>query len=388
MSALAISRVELLRLLRDRTNLFFVFGLPLLLVILIGSQFGVGFDTRIGVVAGGDDRAVELVDAIDANEGIVTRDFDDADELRDAVARGEVSAGVTIPADYTDRLVAGQGATVGFLGRPDGTALSLRQVVDAAVTDQAALVTAAQVAAERTGMPSSELLDLAGTIRAGFPGIEVVREPVGGDPLAQEFAALGQFDLGASTQLFLFVFLTSMTSAVALIQARELGVTSRILSTPTPMALILLGSTGGRLLVALAQAAYIVVATVLLFQVNWGDPLAASVVVLLFCVVSAGASMLVGAALRNESQAIGVGIGLGIGMGALGGSMVPLEIFPEGMRAVAFLTPHAWANEAMAELVRRDGGLGDVLTEVAVLAAYAAALLALATWRLRVVLTR
>ena len=132
----------------------------------------------------------------------------------------------------------------------------------------------------------------------------------------------------------------------------------------------------------------IVVATVLLFQVNWGDPLAAAVVILLFCVVSAGASMLVGAALRNESQAGGAGIGLGIGMAALGGSMVPLEIFPEGMRPIAFLTPHAWANEAMAELVRRDGGLADVLTEVAVLAAYAAGLLALATWRLRVVLTR
>jgi ABC-2 type transport system permease protein len=103
----------------------------------------------------------------------------------------------------------------------------------------------------------------------------------------------------------------------------------------------------------------------------------------LFCVVSGAAAMLVGATMRNDSQANGVGIGLGLGMAALGGSMVPLEVFPEGMRRVAMVTPHAWANDAMAELVRRDGGLGDVTLQVAVLAAYAAVLLTLATWALR-----
>lgn len=388
MRALAIAQVDLTRLLRDRSNLFFVFGLPLLLVILIGSQFGADQSTRLGVVAGDDPPTTELIAALDATEGIRTVPFDDVDELRIAVARGQVSAGVEIPADYGAALTGGTPTTVGFLGRPDGTGASLQQVVDAAVTDQAAVATAASVAAEATGTPAADLVAVAEAVRGGLAGIEVTREAVGGDPLAAEFAALGQFDLGASSQLFLFVFLTSMTSAVALIQTRQLGVATRMLSTPAPLTALLLGSAGGRLLVALAQAAYIVVATLLLFQVNWGDPLAAAVVIVLFCLVSAGAAMLVGTVLRNEAQASGAGIGLGIGLAALGGSMVPLEIFPSGVRSVAFLTPHAWANEAMAKLVRRDGGLGDILVEVGVLAGYAVALLALATWRLKVALTR
>jgi ABC-2 type transport system permease protein len=151
---------------------------------------------------------------------------------------------------------------------------------------------------------------------------------------------------------------------------------------------VLGGQAAGRIAVALLQAAYIVVASWLLFRVDWGDPLATGAVILLFCLVAGGAGMLVGATFRNDSQASGVGVGLGIGLAALGGSMVPLEILPAGVRVVAHVTPHAWANGAMAEIVRRDGGIGDVALELAVLAAYAAVLLALATWQLRRALTR
>jgi ABC-2 type transport system permease protein len=67
---------------------------------------------------------------------------------------------------------------------------------------------------------------------------------------------------------------------------------------------------------------------------------------------------------------------------------MPLEFFPDGMRAVARLTPHAWANEAMAEIVRRDGGIGDVLPELGVLAVYAVVVLSLSVVLLRRALTR
>ena len=88
------------------------------------------------------------------------------------------------------------------------------------------------------------------------------------------------------------------------------------------------------------------------------------------------------------SSLVRLGLGLGLGLAALGGSMVPLEIFPDTIRQVAMITPHAWANQAMAELVRRDGQLGDVLVELAVLAAFAAVILTAAAVMLRRNLTR
>lgn len=388
-SMVAIGRVELVRLLRDRSNIFFVFVFPLLLVVMIGAGFGGSMDATIGVVVPDDDAtADELVAALDAADGAVTLAVADADELRSRVERGGISAGLVVPDGYGAALAAGEPVTLAWVARPDSGALALRQLVEAAAGEQGAASTAAAVAADALGAAPGELTAVVEQVRGGLPGIEVAQVEVGGDPLAAEFARLGQFDLGASSQLVLFTFLTAMVGGLALIQTRQLGVATRMVSTPTSVTAILLGQAAGRVLVALFQAGYIVVATLLLFQVSWGDPLGAAAVIVLFCLAAGGAGMLVGTLARTESQASGLGIGLGIGLAALGGSMIPLEIFPEGMRSVARLTPHAWANEAFAELVRRDGTVVDIAVELAALAGFAAVLLGLATWRLYRVLVR
>jgi ABC-2 type transport system permease protein len=389
---LAIAWTELVRLFRDRSNVFFVLVLPLLLVVLIGAGFGGSFDARLGVVAPDDDpSAAELIAALEATDGVTVVRFEDEAAVEDGVGRGRLSAGVLVPDGYDAALQTARPVEVGYVGRPDASAMSIRALVQAAIADQATAPTAGRTAAEaldREPAELVELVELAGAVGTQLARTEVRTEAVGGDELAREFAGLGQFDLGASTQLFLFTFLTALTGSASLIQTRELGVARRMLSTATPTSIVLGGQAAGRVAVALLQAGYLVVATWLLFRVDWGDPLASGAVIVLFSLVAGGAGMLVGATFRNDSQASGVGIGLGIGLAALGGSMVPLEVFPPGVRAVAHVTPHAWANEAMAEIVRRDGGIGDVTLELAVLAAYAAVLLVLATWRLRRVLTR
>jgi ABC-2 type transport system permease protein len=68
--------------------------------------------------------------------------------------------------------------------------------------------------------------------------------------------------------------------------------------------------------------------------------------------------------------------------------MFPIDLFPPTMQRIAHVTPHAWALDGYAELVRRGGNTLDILPELAVLTAYAIVLLALASWRLRVALTR
>jgi ABC-2 type transport system permease protein len=384
-----IARIELVRLFRDRSNVFFVLLFPLLLVVLIGAGFGGSFDARVGVVAPiGDARAEALVAALDDAAGISIVEHERADELEDAVARGRLHGGVVVPDGFGAALEAGGPVEVGFVGRPDATALSIRTVVEAAAADEAAPVSAGLAAADALGEPPTTTIAVADRVRGQLDPITVLVDEVGGDELAREFAGLGQFDLGASSQLFLFTFLTTLAASASLIQTRQLGIARRMLSTPTSATTVLVGAAAGRVAVALLQAGYLVAATWLLFRVDWGDPLATGAVVLLFCLVSAGAGMLVGATFSNDSQAGGVGVGLGLGLAALGGSMVPLEVFPEALRTVAFATPHAWANRAMAEIVRRDGGLGDVLVEVGVLAGYAVVLLSLASWQLRRVLVR
>src|SRR5690606_39809080 len=91
------------------------------------------------------------------------------------------------------------------------------------------------------------------------------------DEIAQELGGLGQFDLGAATMVLLFVFLSTLGSAVTLIQSRRLGVQGRVLAAPVSGAQAILGQVLGRWVIACFQGAYIMVASVLLFDVDFGS---------------------------------------------------------------------------------------------------------------------
>ena len=117
----------------------------------------------------------------------------------------------------------------------------------------------------------------------------------GEESVLAEFEGLGAFDLGAHQELILFMFLTSLAGSAALIQTRQLGVARRMLSTPTSTGTILAGETLGRFNIAMVQGLYIVVGTVLLFRVDWGDPIGAVAIVVAFSLVGAAAGILMGA---------------------------------------------------------------------------------------------
>jgi ABC-2 type transport system permease protein len=74
---------------------------------------------------------------------------------------------------------------------------------------------------------------------------------------------------------------------------------------------------------------------------------------------------------------------VGIAFGMLGGCMWPLEIVPRSVSLIGHATPHAWAVDAWVTLLSRGGGLADIAGYLAILAGYAVALFAFASFRLR-----
>lgn len=143
----------------------------------------------------------------------------------------------------------------------------------------------------------------------------------------------------------------------------------------------------GRFAIALVQALIIILGSLLFFGVHWGNPLGTAAVVIAFCLVSTGVAALLGSLFSSGQQAGPAALLLGLGLAVLGGSMAPLEIFPKTARAIAHVTPHAWANDAFSKLLKHGGHLMTVLPQVGVLLAFAAIALAVATWQLRRSLT-
>ena len=386
MRPLIIATNNIRRMLRDRSNIFFVFMFPMLLILVIGATFGGGFRPRLAVVENEAEAplAAELAIGLASLSEIEIDIFASRTSALDAVERGRVNAAVVIPEDYDASILAGTPVTIKFLARQDQLGQQMRTVVDSVVAEQASRLGAAAVVASLGGLDFVQSLQSVDSASALVAGVTVEQEALGERLISGD---LGRFDLGAAQQLLLFTFLTSLAASAALIQTRQWGVTRRMLATPTPTSQILVGESLGRFGVALVQSLFIMGGALVAFGVNWGDPLAAIALVVMFSLVGSGAGMLLGSLFNNDQQAGSLGVFAGLGLAALGGCMVPLEIFSSTMQNVAHITPHAWALDGFAELVRRGGTIGDILPELAALAGYAAMLLTVATLRLRHVLT-
>jgi ABC-2 type transport system permease protein len=382
----SIASSNVRRMLRERSNIFFVFIFPIALILLIGAQFGGDFAPGVGIYQADDDPlATAISDEIQSEDSLAVTTYPSGEDLTSAVERGTIQAGVLIPAGMSGLAESGGQVEVEYIARPDGAGAQLQSVVSAAVAQVMTPVSAAQFGAEKTGASFDDALVVSRSQTDLAPGLEVETTAVGE---ALFPSSLGRFDLGASQQLVLFTFLTALAGSAALILSRKLGVSRRMLSTPTSTGTIVTGEGAGRWAVAMVQGLYIVGVTYLLFRVDWGDPWGALLILVTFSAVGAGAGMLMGALFSNDQQAGGVSVVVSLGLAALGGCMLPIELFSPAMTRVAHLTPHAWALDGFAELVRRDGTVADILPELGVLTLYAIVLLLLAGWRLRVVLTR
>jgi linearmycin/streptolysin S transport system permease protein len=199
---------------------------------------------------------------------------------------------------------------------------------------------------------------------------------------------LSSFSYTAPANLVLFVFINTVVVGTVIADDRKRGITRRLLATPHGTGTILAGIGASKLAFALVQSALLTTIGAFLFGVDWGDPLAAVLLIAVFAVVSSAVGVLVGSLVSDADQAQAVVPPVAIAMGMLGGCMWPLDIVPAAMRVAGHVVPHAWAMDAWIKLVFDGGGLADIAPQLAVLTGFAVVLGVAASRRLRTVLTR
>jgi ABC-2 family transporter protein len=134
---------------------------------------------------------------------------------------------------------------------------------------------------------------------------------------------------------------------------------------------------------AAVQSALIVVVGSAVFGVSWGSPPAALLLLLLWCLVSAGAGMVAGTLFHTPEQASAIGPVVGITFAMVGGCMWPLSIVSPAMRAIGHATPQAWAVDAWTSLLSGHGTITTIWRELGVLALFALGFFTIATVRSR-----
>ena len=388
MRSLALAGTALRRIAHDRTSLFFLVALPVVIIVLLGVSVSDQESFRVGVVGSGSGRqGASLTTALETDAAMDVHRFEGADaedRARTALRRGELDSVVVIPDDADETAAAGAVVEVAVLGeQTNATHRAAGQAVTAVVADQGAVIAAARARATVVAGEQADHVAAAQAMAAGTPPVEVRTTVVDAD----SGILPGGFAYSTPTMLVLFVFITSVAGSAQMIESRRLGIHERMLAGPVTPWTIVAGETASHLTVALLQSVLIVGVGSLVFGVSWGDPVAATALVVLWALVGTGAGVLAGSLFRTPEQATAIGVSAGMAAGMLGGCMWPLEIVGDTMRTVGHAMPHAWAVDAWVELLSRGGGLGDIAGQLAVLAGFAAVLLTAATLRLRARLT-
>lgn len=381
MTALALATAELKRVARDRTFLFFIVLLPLLVILLVGVTTSGSSSTRIGLVPGqSTPLATQLVADLEADPGLATQRYATRADAVGAMRRGEVDAVVMIPPNLDADLRSGRAVQVPVLvsGSVE-TSQAAETGVSSVVARHSAMVQAAMFATSHAGRSFAENLATTRLLQRETPVVPVRTEVVNSK---SDFLPVG-YSYSAPTMLVLFVFINAVAGGGAMIQTRRFGIFSRALAAPIRPRDLVFGEALCYLALSLGQALLIVVVGAVMFGVSWGNPVAAAALIGMWALVGTGAGMASGTLFRTSEQAGAIGPAVGIAFGMLGGCMWPLEIVPEAVRLVGHVTPHAWAVDAWVTVLSRGGGLADIAGYLAILAAYAVALLAIASLRLR-----
>ncbi len=385
LAILAILGVGLRRVARDRTALFFMIVLPIGVILIIGATVH-GFSTfKVGVVDEGAGQAGrQLVAAMDREPDLDIRSYPNISAAATGVARSEISTAVILPAHMGSDLRSGKIVDVGVMAeQSNSTQQAAAQAVESVISRQGSKVQAALFASAHASGSFEQNLARANALESKVSRVNVDRARVD----SHSNTLPEGFSYSAPTMLVLFVFLNALAGGATIIETRRLGMYERMATAPLHTGTIILGEALTYFCIALIQAVLIVLVGALVFGVSWGSPVAAATLILFWAMVGGSAGMLSGTLFRTPEQASSIGPAVGIALAMLGGCMWPLSIVSQTMRNVGHATPQAWAVDAWTDLLSRGGTLTTILPQLAVLAAFAAGFLAIATIRMRRLLT-
>lgn len=428
---------DLILLLRDKQALLTMIAMPLILIGILGMAFSNLFsesDTTSDVKVASFELAVVDLDQSTYSTRITNElldqylnDYIDLQlmslaEMELALAQATVEQALIIPAGFEASINSGEQAAVTLITAGTSTypelilnsALLQYSMTNAGIEASIALLTEhyAQQPPEAGMMtPEQPAADAGARAPGGQPapslpaGDAGTRAP-GGQPTSEQPAAaelqqqaeqtvplhienvrgssetVSSFQYYAVAMAVMFLLMTVVILIGSMIEEKNEPVYDRQLTTMLQPWQYMLGKFIGLFLISNLQLLVIVAGTALLFGVNWGNStLGLMLTMLSFTMSTSGLGVFVGSFIQKESVFTNVGmIGTQI-LAAIGGSFVPIYLFPEWMHVAAKVVPNALALQMFLELMS-GGAAADIWQEAAIAAAVGIVLMLLAWLRL------
>jgi ABC-2 type transport system permease protein len=354
----AMVKKEFIQMRRDRLTLGMMIGIPAIQLLLFG--FAIRTEVRnLPAVVLDESQTTEsraLVTTLHNTGSFDVRGHvQSRAALEREIERGNARAAVVIPPDYARQLKRRSGAQA--------------QVI----------VDAADPLASQSAMSGAALAGAAyNTALAGraSPPLEVRVRPWYNPGLRSE-AYIVPGIIGVLLSITMIV-ITSM----AVVRERERGTLEQLIVTPLDKAALMLGKVLPFVLVGYVQMTVILILGKLVFDV----PLRGSipllyVVVAAFIMANLGIGLFISTLARSQAQAMQMAFFVMLPNILLSGFMFPREAMPEPAQWIGLALPLTYFLRVLRGILLKDVGMGVLWPETLVLTLFAAALLALSTYR-------
>ena len=359
--AVLIARKDLLRRIRDKTAILTAvilpFGLASIFSLTLADVDETGFEATYAVAdADGGDLAEALAQTFGAIGSVTLEDAPDPAAAARRAEDGEVDAAIAIPEGFSEAVRSGGGGALSV--RTSAASPVAGIVATSVVRSFAARLDAISVAvsAATAADPSADAAALADRAREVPPATQVV-EATAEDRL---FSSTTFFAIGMAV---FFLFFAVEFGVRGLLEEREDGTLARLLVAPIPTVAILAGKGLAALLVGLVSTTLLVVATTLLIDAAWGDPLGVALLVASGVIAAVGVTALVSTFARTAAQASSYASIVAVVGGLLGGTFFPIASAPGLLASIRFASPQGWLMEGFVTLASGEA-LADAIVPI------------------------
>jgi ABC-type Na+ efflux pump permease subunit len=368
---LFIARKDLQFTLGEKETLLWVFLMPIIFFYFIGtitSGFRGGTEKK-------DILAVTIAeDAGFLGDQVMSRLEDQGFEIIRTGTDEELqvySRRLTIPAAFTDSVVAGNPVTLRFVHGEVGLTNSYDNVRyrQAIYTVLADFIVSREMGDEPSPEAFARLKEMPRALKLESKTAGKRKEIPGG------------FEQAIPGIMVMFTLLIMTTSgAVLLVVERKRGLLRRLAYTPIERTSVVVGKWSGKMATGIVQIAFAMVAGTVIFGMDWGpDLLMVLVIMVVYAANMASLGIILGSLARTDGQAAAIGVIASNILAALGGCWWPIEITPQWMQRLQLFLPTGWAMDALHRLISFASGPTDVIPHVIGMTAASLVLIAVAS---------
>jgi len=367
---MAVLAKEFTQLLRDRLTYAMILAIPIVQLLMFG--YAINNDpkhlpTAVLVQDQGQFSRSILASLDNSDYFRIVADARSPAELNEMIRRGKVQFAITIPGDFTRRVVRRDNAQI---------------LVEADASDPAATGGAIGALAS---LPQNALMhDLEGPIAAATPTappFEVV--------IQRRYNPEGITSYNIVPGLLAIVLSMTLVMMTALAVTREVerGTMETLLATPVRPIEVMIGKLTPYVLVGVIQATVIIVAARLLFNVPMQGGWAALIVGLfLFIVGSLSLGFLISTLARNQLQAMQMSMFYMLPSILLSGFLFPFRGMPEWAQWIGTVIPVTHMLRVVRGAMLKGVGVAEALPSLGALALFVLIVAGLAMLKYRTTL--